>query len=126
MGDETLEALRARIRQLDLDLVALAAERVAVARQVGDAKRQADRPLVDYAQERVVLDRARRAAEAAGLDPRVAETILVALIRAAVCAQDQDSWRHASVGQGKTARVGGRLGRMGRRLPRFPADQAFH
>jgi len=125
MGAETLDALRERIRQLDRDLVALAAERVAVARQVGEAKRREDRPLVDYAQERVVLDRARSAAEAAGLDPRVAETILVALIRAAVSAQDQDSWRRASVGQGKTAVVVGGLGRMGRWFTRFLADQGY-
>lgn len=125
MGAESLEALRDRIRELDRELVALAAERVAVARQVGDAKRQANRPLVDYAQERVVLDRARAAAETAGLDPRVAETILVALIRAAVSAQDQDSWRRASVGQGKTAVVVGGLGRMGRWFTRFLADQGY-
>jgi len=121
----TLDTLRDRIRQLDQELVDLAATRVSLARQVGEAKRQADRPLVDYAQERVVLERARRAAEAAGLDPRVAETILVALIRAAVSAQDQDSWRHASVGQGKTAVVVGGLGRMGRWFTRFLADQGF-
>jgi chorismate mutase/prephenate dehydrogenase len=98
---------------------------VAVARQVGDAKRQANRPLVDYAQERNVLDRARTEADAAGLDPRVAETILVALIRAAVSAQDQDSWRLASVGQGKRAVVVGGLGRMGRWFTRFLADQGY-
>jgi chorismate mutase len=125
MGGESLEALRDRIRQLDQDLIALAADRVAVARQIGEAKRRDDRPLVDYAQERVVLERARTAAEAAGLDPRVAETILVALIRAAVSAQDQDSWRRASVGQGKTAVVVGGLGRMGRWFTRFLADQGY-
>lgn len=125
MGGESLEVLRDRIRQLDRDLVALAAERVAVARQVGEVKREANRPLVDYAQERVVLDRARAAAEAAGLDPRVAETVLVALIRAAVSAQDQDSWRRASIGQGKTAVVVGGLGRMGRWFTRFLADQGY-
>ena len=125
MGGESLEALRDRIRQLDQDLIALAADRVAVARQIGEAKRREDRPLVDYAQERVVLDRARTAAEAAGLDPRVAETILVALIRAAVSAQDQDSWRRASVGQGKTAVVVGGLGRMGRWFTRFLVDQGY-
>lgn len=125
MSDPSLHALRERIRQLDRDLVALAAERVAVARQVGEAKRRDDRPIVDYAQERVVLDRARETAEAAGLDARVAETILVALIRAAVSAQDQDSWRRASVGQGKTAVVVGGLGRMGRWFTRFLADQGY-
>jgi chorismate mutase/prephenate dehydrogenase len=119
------EALRARIREVDHALVALAAERVRVARQVGEAKRRAAQPIVDYAQERVVLDRARDAARAAGLDARVAEAILVTLIRAAVSAQDQDSWRHAAVGQGKTAVVVGGEGRMGRWFTRFLADQGY-
>ncbi|NQW04095.1 MAG: bifunctional chorismate mutase/prephenate dehydrogenase [Acidobacteria bacterium] len=119
------DALRARIRELDRTLVALAAERVAVARQVGDAKRVADQPIVDYAQERVVLDRARDTATAVGLDPRVAEAILVTLIRAAVGAQDQDSWRHAAVGQGKTAVIVGGEGRMGRWFARFLTDQGY-
>jgi chorismate mutase/prephenate dehydrogenase len=125
MQAEGLDALRERIRELDRALVALAAERVVVARQVGEAKRRADQPIVDYAQERVVLERARDAANAAGLDARVAEAILVTLIRAAVSAQDQDSWRRASVGLGKTAVVVGGEGRMGRWFTRFLADQGY-
>ena len=126
MATETdLDALRARIRELDRGLIDLAAERVAVARQVGEAKRRADQPIVDYAQERVVLERTRVAAQEAGLDARVAEAILVTLIRAAVSAQDQDSWRHASVGLGKTAVVVGGEGRMGRWFTRFLADQGY-
>ena len=123
--DPRLEALRGRIRELDRELVQLAAERVAVARQVGDAKRHAHLPIVDYGQERVVLDRARETAEAAGLDGRVAETMLGALIRAAVSAQDQDSWRRASIGLGQTAVIVGGEGRMGRWLTRFLADQGY-
>ncbi len=119
------DALRARIRELDRTLVSLAAERVALARQLGEAKRRAEQPIVDYAQERVVLERAREAASAAGLAPSVAEAILVTLIRAAVGAQDQDSWRHAAVGQGKTAVVVGGEGRMGRWFTRFLADQGY-
>jgi chorismate mutase/prephenate dehydrogenase len=119
------DALRARIRDLDRTLVELAAERVAVARQVGEAKRRADQPIVDYAQERVVLERARDVADAVGLDRHVAEAILVTLIRAAVGAQDQDNWRSAAVGHGKTAVVVGGAGRMGRWFTRFLADQGY-
>ena len=125
MPADKLDALRGRIRELDRELVTLAAERVAVARQVGEAKRVANLPIVDYGQERVVLERARETAEAAGLDGRVAEAILGALIRAAVSAQDQDSWRRASVGLGKTAVVVGGLGRMGRWFTRFLVDQGY-
>jgi chorismate mutase/prephenate dehydrogenase len=125
MDTTPLDALRERIRDLDRALVALAAERVAVARQIGEAKRRADRPIVDYAQERLVLERAREAAVAAGLDGAAAESILSTLIRAAVSAQDQDAWRHASVGAGKTAVVVGGEGRMGRWFTRFLADQGY-
>ena len=81
--DPALEALRGRIRDLDRELVRLAAERVAVARQVGEAKRHANLPIVDYGQERVVLERARETAEGAGLDGRVAEVMLGGLKTAA-------------------------------------------
>lgn len=123
--DANTEALRARIRDLDRELIAKAAERVAVARELGAAKRRAEQPIVDYAQERLVLERARAAAEHAGLEPSVAEAILAALIRAAVSAQDQDNWRHAAVGHGKTAVVVGGGGRMGRWFTRFLADQGY-
>jgi chorismate mutase/prephenate dehydrogenase len=125
MDESSLDALRDRIRGLDRALIELSAERVAVAREVGDLKRRADRPIVDYAQERAVLDRAREAAAAAGLDVEVAETLIVTLIRAAVRAQDQDSWRRASVGLGKRAVVVGGEGRMGRWFMRFLADQGY-
>jgi chorismate mutase/prephenate dehydrogenase len=122
---DDLHALRERISAIDGELIARAAERVAVARQIGEAKRLAGRPIVDYAQERAVLERAREAAGAADLDPRVAESILMALIRAAVSAQDQDGWRTARVGAGKTAVVIGGEGRMGRWFTRFLADQGY-
>ena len=125
MAAADIDAIRERIRQLDRTLIELASERVALARRVGEAKRQADRPIVDYAQERVVLERAREAAEASGLDIRVAEGILSTLIRAAVSAQDQDRWRRASVGAGRTAVVVGGEGRMGRWFTGFLADQGY-
>ena len=121
----SLDKLREQIRETDRELLALAARRISLARQVGEEKRRADLPVVDYAQERVVLDRARSASESSGLDPRVAETILTALIRDAVSAQDRDRVRRASVGVGKTAVVIGGEGRMGRWFVRFLADQGF-
>lgn len=121
----TLEALRDEIRELDRELIALAGRRVALARRVGDVKRAANRPIVDYRQERAVLERAREAAGQAGLDGHVAETLLGALIRAAVGAQDQDNWRRASVGAGQTAVIVGGEGRMGRWFTRFLSDQGY-
>lgn len=122
---ERVSELRDEIRRLDEEIVAAAARRIALAREVGEEKRRANLPVVDYGQERAVLDRARSAAEAAGLDPAVADSMVVSLIRASVSAQDRDRVRRASVGAGKTAVVVGGEGRMGRWFMRFLADQGY-
>ncbi len=120
-----IESLRERIRQLDLDLVASVAERVDLARQVGDIKRRRNLPTADYFQERTVIERARSAAREHGLDPGVAEDLIARLVRASLTAQDEDSLRVAGQGAGKRAVVVGGAGRMGRWLGRFLSAQGF-
>jgi chorismate mutase/prephenate dehydrogenase len=124
-GKEDLDALRERIGALDAELIERAALRVALARKVGALKRAEHRATVDYAQERIVLDRARALAAAHGLDPRAAEDLVADLIRAAVSAQDEDSLRHGAAGAGQHAVVVGGAGRMGRWLERFLSAQGF-
>ena len=118
-----LQDLRDRIRQVDRQLVTLAAERVDLARQVGEIKRREGLPTIDYAQERTVLERVRAAAVESGLDPGFAEEIFVRLIRASVLAQDEDNLRRSAQGTGMTAVVVGGAGRMGRWMRRFLAAQ---
>lgn len=125
MAEQNLDALRERIRQLDVELLSRAAKRVELARQLGEIKRRQQLSTVDYAQERVVLDRARSLATECGLDPGVAEDLLAALIRASVTAQDEDRMRRAAVGAGKIAVVAGGSGRMGRWLRRFLSAQGY-
>lgn len=120
-----LETLRERIRQLDVEMLARAAQRVELARQVGEIKRLQQFSTVDYAQEKLVLDRARTLAHECGLDPGVAEDLLAALIRASVTAQDEDRLRGAAVGAGRSAVVVGGSGRMGRWLSRFLSAQGY-
>jgi chorismate mutase/prephenate dehydrogenase len=117
--EESLESLREQIRSLDLELVALAARRVALGKSVGEIKRRQGIATVDYAQERAVLDRARSAAGERGLDAGVAEDLFTRLIRASVSAQAEDSIRSAAPGAGKSAVVFGGSGRMGRWLRQF-------
>lgn len=124
-AEQNLDSLRDRIRELDIELVARAAERVEVARQIGQLKRRQNLSTIEYAQERVVLERARAAAEARGLDPRVAEDLFAGLIRASVTAQDEDSLRLAAVGAGRSAVIVGGAGRMGRWLSRFLSAQGY-
>ena len=129
MSDATprdeLDDLRARIGALDANLIERAALRIALARKVGELKRSGNRATVDYAQERLVLERARGLAAEHGLDPRAAEDLLAGLIRAAVTAQDEDSLRHGAAGAGQRAVVVGGAGRMGRWLERFLSAQGF-
>lgn len=125
MADSGLDDLRERIRQLDLELVARAAERVRLARRIGEIKRGQSLPAVDYEQEKVVLERARAAAAEQGLDPGVAADLFAGLIRASVTAQEEESVRTAAVGAGKSAVVVGGAGRMGRWLGRFLSAQGY-
>lgn len=122
---DQLRELRERIQDIDQELLAKAAERVELARQVGEIKRRHQLPTVDYAQERVVLDRARAMAEERGLDPRIAEDLLARLIHAALSAQDEDSLRLSAAGAGQRAIVVGGAGRMGRWLTRFLSAQGY-
>ena len=122
---QNLDDLRERIRLLDLDIVARAAERIELARQVGKAKRRQKLATIEYGQERVVLERARVAAEAHGLDPALAEDLFATLIRASVTVQDEDSLRLAAVGVGRNAVIVGGAGRMGRWLCRFLSTQGY-
>jgi chorismate mutase/prephenate dehydrogenase len=125
MADPGLDALRDRIRQLDLELLARAAERVRLGRRLGEIKRAQSLPTVDYAQEKAVLDRARAVAAEQGLDPGVAADLFAGLIRASVTAQEEESLRTAAVGAGRSAVVVGGAGRMGRWLGRFLSAQGY-
>lgn len=113
------------MRRLDLELVANAAERIELARRIGEAKRQQNLPTVDYAQERAVLERARQAALERGLEPSLAEDLLARLIRASVSVQDEDRLRVGALGAGKSAVLVGGAGRMGRWMARFLSAQGY-
>ena len=125
MMEPNVDSLRERIRQLDLELLARVAERLQLARQVGELKRGQKLSTVDFAQERVVLERARAVARERGFDPLVAEDLLARVIRASVTAQDDDRIRLAAVGAGQSAVIVGGAGRMGRWLGRFLSAQGY-
>ena len=120
-----LDDLRERIRQIDSNLIQMAAERVELARRVGRIKREHSLPTVDYVQERVVVERARVLAAERGLEPDAAERLVAGLIRASVTIQDRDRLRRASVGSGKEAVIVGGAGRMGRWMREFLSAQDF-
>ena len=123
--DPNLEELRRRIGELDRDLLELAARRLELARRIGELKEALGRPTRDFAQERVVLERAREAGREAGLPPGLAEELLLAMIRRALAVQEQQGLSHARSGQGQRALVVGGAGKMGRWFHRFLGSQGF-
>jgi chorismate mutase len=66
---ETLERVRLEIEQVDRRLVDLIAQRVRLARQVGELKRHAGLPTLDPAREASVVRRASVLARESGLMP---------------------------------------------------------
>jgi chorismate mutase len=64
---ERLAGLRGEIERIDRQLIALIAERVRLAREVGDAKRELGVPTLDPAREAAVVRRAGELAREAGV-----------------------------------------------------------
>lgn len=120
-----VDAARREIRELDEAIIAAAGRRVTVARELAAHKAAAGQPTVDFAQERAVLERARRAGTEAGLDDGVAEDLVTRCITAAVTAQEAERLRLAAGGSGRRAVVVGGAGRMGRWLVGFLGAQGW-
>jgi Prephenate dehydrogenase len=120
-----LSKLRAELGELDQAVLALIARRQALAMEIGRIKTTMGRSTRDYGQEKEVIQRARRAAEAIGLDADVAEELALMLIRASLTAQEQDRVQARGEGEGRKALVIGGAGKMGSWLARFLSSQGF-
>ena len=123
--DKSLAALREELDRIDRELVERAAERQQIVSEIGRLKKSAGRQLRDFRREREVLDGVRRHADAAGLDPEVAEQLLTTLIGASLTRQETERVALSARGEGKRALVIGGAGRMGRWLVRFLDGQGF-
>lgn len=75
-----LAALRARIDQLDAALIAIVAERLAVCREVAEAKQHTDMPVIQPQRVREVVTSRRRQAIEAGVDADFAEQLFRVLL----------------------------------------------
>lgn len=124
-AEDTLEELRERIRRVDRELLTHASERLRLARELGTVKRGLGLPTVDFAQERVVLSRARDLGRDLGIDVTLAEDLVASLIRASVSVQDEDRIRVSAAGAGKVVVLVGGAGRMGRWFERFLSAQGY-
>ncbi len=78
--DPTLDALRARIDELDAALLELLRERFDVTEEVGKHKKSAGLPPADPGREQVQIARLRTMASDLGLDPTFSEKLLRLII----------------------------------------------
>jgi chorismate mutase/prephenate dehydrogenase len=122
---KTLEELRARLDVIDRELLALVAERQSLGRQIAEVKRSHGQPTRDFRREREVLLKARRDAEALGVSPALAESLLRSLITGSLTTQEQARIAAQGRGSGRRALVIGGRGKMGRWVADFLASQGF-
>ena len=78
-----LEALRARIREVDAALVSLVGERRALVLEVGRIKEETGRPVMDPTQEARVVRRAAQMARDEGVDDELVRDIIWRIIASA-------------------------------------------
>lgn len=122
---KSLEELRARLDELDGELLKLVAERQAISADVALVKRATGQATRDFRREREVLLKARSDAQALGVPPALAESILQALIRSSLTTQEQARVAAQGRGSGRRALVIGGRGKMGRWMADFLASQGF-
>lgn len=123
--DTELKRLRAELEGIDTQILELVAKRARRASAIGKVKRAAGRPTRDFRRERDVIERARATAEKLELPPRLAEELMLLLIRSALEVQEKQGLVTAKSGSGKRALVIGGSGKMGRWFVRFLASQGF-
>ena len=121
----TLDELRAQITALDRRLLELVAERQRLSGEVAAAKHANGLPTRDFNRERDVLLNARRAADALGVSPDIAETLLRLLIRDSLTTQEQAQVAARGRGSGRSALVIGGAGKMGRWFADFMTSQGY-
>jgi len=123
--ERTLSELRDELGAIDRKILQLVAERARLASEIGSVKRATGAPTRDFRQEREVVERARETAASLKLPPRLAEDLMLVLIRSALAVQERDEVAITAGGTGKRALVLGGAGKMGQWFVHFLASQGF-
>jgi chorismate mutase / prephenate dehydrogenase len=121
----TLDDLRARLNDLDKQLLELVAQRQAVVADIGRVKLDTGTGTRDYKREREVLMRARANAQATGVSPDLGEALLQLLIRGSLTTQEQARVAAQGRGSGRSALLIGGAGKMGKWFASFLTSQGF-
>ena len=119
VSDKGLDELRGELGALDSQLMDLLGKRSELVSRIGRIKEKAGIPTRDYEQEKVVIQRCRTRAENAGVDPDLAESVMLELIRSSLRVQEQQRLASRGDGLGQTALVIGGSGKMGGWFVRF-------
>jgi len=120
-----LERLRAELAEVDREILERVARRRSLAAAIGESKVASGRGTRDFAQERVVLERVRQAADALEVPRGLAEDLLRLLIGSSLTVQEHQRIAASGAGSGQRALVIGGSGRMGAWMARFLASQGF-
>lgn len=120
-----LEELRGRLDAVDRQLVELVAERQSIVSEIGRKKLSSGKATRDYQREKDVLDMATRHARELGVDPKLAEQILRALIHSSLASQEKDRVAAEGRGDGRRVLVIGGAGKMGGWFVDFFTSQGF-
>lgn len=117
----SLSALRDKVKDLDDRIMRLLAERLSVAREIGQVKADASLPIKDYKVEKEVIERSRAKARELGLYEAMAEEVSRLLIKYAVLAQDefQKTRKRRTNTPARRVLIAGGRGRMGRWLSEY-------
>jgi chorismate mutase/prephenate dehydrogenase len=121
----TLDELRARLNDLDKQMLELVAQRQAIVADIGRVKLDTGTGTRDFKREREVLMRARDNAAAVGVAPALGEALLQLLIRGSLTTQEQARVAAQGRGGGRSALLIGGAGKMGRWFASFLASQGF-
>jgi chorismate mutase / prephenate dehydrogenase len=122
---KSLAELRSRLDVIDRELLQLVAERQSLGKQIAEVKRSAGQGTRDFRREREVVLKARQDAEALGVSPALAESLLQSLIRGSLTTQEQARVAAQGRGSGRRALVIGGRGKMGHWMADFMAAQGF-
>lgn len=120
-----LEELRARLSAVDRELIERVAERQRIVDEIGRRKMSTGRATRDFRREKEVIDMGRRQAEELGVDPALAESLLMLLIRSSLTHQEQARVSAEGRGNGRRVLVIGGSGKMGEWFVGFFASQGF-
>ena len=113
-----LEKLREDVRQIDHDIIRLIGERLALTREIGNVKKSAGLPLLNYQVEKAVIENARAVADDLRLSPDFVESVMQLLIGESRTQQEQLHYS-GHRGDKETILIIGGFGEMGRWLSSF-------